>query len=188
MSQSPSANARLGEDKFHLRPLDSGHIPVHWPMTNDGMTWCCLCCKDILHQSDRLVVDQIAQHWVIESFMDVLDQMVNLARTKLEYTSVWGVPGINPANRDNPTTWECRNTLVGSALPSCAMTSLTTRPSQEWTLGWWILSRWINILSTIHGSHLLCVSRVHRWANMVILWTMKLSCAHPLRRSWKGLH
>jgi hypothetical protein len=71
--------------------------------------------------------------------MDVLDKMVNLGvhqsrlsqlwdltRTKLEYPLVCGVPRIDPATWNYSATRESRNILARSALPSSAMSSLTT--------------------------------------------------------------
>ena len=163
-------------------------ISIHRPMINDGMTQCCLCwSKDILQQSDRLIVDQISQHRVVGSLMaqqlmDILDQMVNLrvhqsrlcklrdlCRIKLEYSLIGSIPGINPASRDNPTGWECWNTLAWSTLPTCSLTGLRTSPLRWWSRGLQVTFRWVYVFSSIPW--------VCRWAHMVIFWTMQLSCS-----------
>ena len=108
--------------------------------------------------------------------MDVLDKMVNISvhqglldqlwgstRSKFEYPLVRSLISVNPATWDDAAARESRNTLAGSAVPSSARSGLATRPSRggpirDWVMSWWVLSRWIRLLSTIHGTHLLRIT------------------------------
>ena len=108
--------------------------------------------------------------------MDVLDKMVNISvhqgllgqlwgstRSKFEYPLVHSLISVDPATWDNSAARESRNPLAGSAVPSGTRSSLATRPSRGgpigyWVMLWWVLSRWIRLLSTIHGTHLFCIT------------------------------
>ena len=81
------------------------------------MWWSCAWTLGIVDISSTAVAGQVSDDSG-ETGRTLIFKLRDLSRTKLEYSLVGGITGINPASRNNPTAWECWNTLARSALPT----------------------------------------------------------------------